>query len=340
MVNLFQDKTNNSGNYKIQMGIEKKVVKETVFKLAQDFLKNSPLIVWGSGATISFGLPSMWTLNETLKEKIDGFDTTNDNLEIELGKDKYLKQMPHIKDIIWHKINEADTKVLDKISSNNTSSFNGIILLIEKLIEAHPQVLNIVTTNYDRVLEYTMSYKGISFTDGFEGKILSSFDENLFQKKSIVNLIKVHGSLNWFNVDGEIRYLNNISTEHQPQIIAPGRNKFEEAYNSPYRELIQKADNAIKEASSFLVVGFGFNDKHLTPRIRTQIKKGIPIVLITKKVTESTLIEIKGAKKYLLFEELDDTTTRVIFKSNNTEGEQKVELDGDYWQLSNFMEIL
>jgi hypothetical protein len=31
------------------------------------------------------------------------------------------------------------------------------------------QVVNIVTTNYDRVLEYIMSYNDISFTDGIKG---------------------------------------------------------------------------------------------------------------------------------------------------------------------------
>lgn len=318
----------------------KSIVKEDIFKIVQDFLKRPPLIVWGSGATIPFGLPSMWSLNEVLKNEINGFDTSNDNLEIELGKEKYLEQMPQIKDVIWNMVNEADIAVLNEISTNDTNSFKGIKLLIKKFIDAHPQVLNIVTTNYDRVLEYNMAYEGVSFTDGFEGKTLSGFDENLFQNKSIVNLIKVHGSLNWFNVDGEIRYLNSSSTNYQPQIIAPGRNKYKEAYGSPYRELIQKADNAIKDAFSFLVIGFGFNDEHLTPRIRTQIKKGVPIVLITKKITENTLSEIKNAEKYLLIDELDIKSSRVIYKTSNLEGEQHNQLEGEYWKLLQFMEIL
>ena len=320
--------------------MDQKEIKSSIFKIIQGFLKEPPLIVWGSGATIAFGLPSMRTLNETLKKEIDGFNTSNDNLEVELGKENYQKQMPQIRNVIWNKINEADISVLNKISTNNTSSFKGIKLLIEKFIEVHPQVLNIVTTNYDRVLEYAMSYEGVSFTDGFEGKILSVFDENLFQNKSMVNLIKVHGSLNWFNIDGEVRYLNHISTKYQPQIIAPGKNKYKEAYSSPYRELIQKADDTIKKASSFLVIGFGFNDNHLTPRIRTQIKNGIPIVLITKKITDSTLVEMKGAKNYLLIEELDSKTSKIIYKKNNMEVEQRVELEGNYWQLLQFMEIL
>jgi hypothetical protein len=39
--------------------------------MVQTFLKDPPLIVWGSGATIPFGLPSMEDLNAQIKEKID-----------------------------------------------------------------------------------------------------------------------------------------------------------------------------------------------------------------------------------------------------------------------------
>lgn len=320
------------------MSKDKEEIKENIFKIVQGFLKKPPLIVWGSGATISFGLPSMGDLNKALKEKIGNFNTSNDNLEIELGKEKYRDQMPEIKKVIWDKVNEADKALLKKVTKNNSTDFCDIKFLVEKFVEAHPQILNIVTTNYDRVLEYVMSFQGISFTDGFNGKLLSKFDENLFKKKNIVNLIKVHGSLNWFIVDDEIRYLN--SNNDQPQIIVPGKNKYQEAYSSPYRELIQKADNVIKESSSFLVIGFGFNDEHLTPRIRTQLKKGIPIVLITKEVSDSTFEELKNARKYLLFEKLDNGRTKVIYKKSDSETRQEEELDGDFWKLIKFMEIL
>ena len=319
---------------------EKNEIVESTFKMVQNFLKNPPLIVWGSGATVSFGIPSMGALNERLKKEISDFDIDNDNLEIELGKEKYQDKIPEIKKVIWNEINEADKLVLERLTTNNSRDFNGIKLLIQKFIEVHPQVLNIVTTNYDRVLEYTMSYYDILFTDGFSGKVLSSFNENLFQTKNTVNLIKVHGSLNWFNINGEIRYINSCFDKYTPQIIAPGKSKYQEAYNSPYRELIQKADNAIKEASSFLVVGFGFNDEHLTPRIKTQIKKGVPLVLITRKITDGTFKELKGAERYILFEENSSGQTNVIYKSSNSEIEQSIVLADDFWQLSKFMEIL
>jgi hypothetical protein len=127
----------------------------------------------------------MEDLNKELKDKIDGFDMQNDNLEIELGKEQYQDKMPEIKKIIWEKVNQADISVLEKIISKNTNNFKGIKTMISKFTDAHPQVLNIITTNYDRVLEHVMSYNDISFTDGFNGKTLSIFDDTQFKDNKI-----------------------------------------------------------------------------------------------------------------------------------------------------------
>lgn len=314
--------------------------KEYIFTLLQNFLKTPPLIVWGSGATIPFGLPSMWHLNEALKVEIDDFDITSDNLEIELGKDKYIEQMPQIKKIIWDKVNESDLSVLTRIVSNNDGEFDGIKQFLKKFTETHPEVVNIVTTNYDRVLEHIMSYNNISFSDGFNGKILSIFDENLFRNHKNINIIKVHGSLNWFEVDTEIRYMSRHMEDNPPQIIAPGKNKYQEAFSRPYRELIQKSDSLINDASSFLVVGFGFNDEHLTPKIKAKVNSGNPIVLITKEVTENTFSELRDAQKYVLLEECVGGKTKVTFKESRSVDVQVIEIDDNFWQLHKFMEIL
>ena len=320
------------------MADNKEEIKDKVFKMVQTFLKDPPLIVWGSGATIPFGLPSMEDLNKELKDKIDGFDMQNDNLEIELGKEQYQDKMPEIKKIIWEKVNQADISVLEKIISNNTNVFKAIETMINKFTETHPQVVNIVTTNYDRVLEYIMSYNDISFTDGFNGKTLSRFDDNKFKSKKIVNLVKVHGSLNWFYIDGETRFLPSISKNETPKIIIPSKDKFKETYGSPYRELIQKSDNSIKDANSFLIVGFGFNDEHLTPEIEKKIRKGAPIVLITKNVSPSSFIVLENATKYILFEKSKNGKTKVTYKKDSESKE--VKLNGNFWELNKFMEIL
>ena len=312
------------------------VDKSNIFSTIQKMLEKPPVIIWGSGATIPFGLPSMQDLNKTISEKVKSFDGSNNNLEEELGKDKYLELLPKIRQIIWDRINEADRKILSDLLANE-DKYKGVLKLIEKFLEPHPQNINIITTNYDRLLEYVMTYHNIDFTDGFTGRILSAFNEDAFKDKNIVNLIKVHGSLNWGKINNEIRYIDVFNDTIEPVIIPPGKNKYRETYHSPYRELIQYSDKVIKKANSFFAVGFGFNDEHITPKITGKINSGTPIVLITRNITQTADEELKEAKNYVLLEKADTDKTRIRIRK---EGKDIIQtsLDNDYWTLTKFME--
>ena len=77
------------------------MTKDETYKLIQKFLKDPPVVIWGSGATICYGLPSMNDLNNALKKKYVFFDKSNTNLEEELGKDKYEPYLAEIRKTIW-----------------------------------------------------------------------------------------------------------------------------------------------------------------------------------------------------------------------------------------------
>lgn len=319
------------------------MTKDETYKLIQKFLQDPPVVIWGSGATIDYGLPSMNDLNDALKKKYAYFDKNNTNLEEELGKDKYEPYLSEIRKTIWECIAEKDNSLLNDIL-NNFKQYTGIKLLIEKFSAPYPNIFNIITTNYDRVLENILVSNNFAFTDGFSGRILSLFDEELFinnsnkkSKNSFVNLIKVHGSLNWFNINGETRYYSNDNT-YEPTIIPPGKNKYKQAYSEPYRSLIQISDKTIKSSKSILVIGFGFNDEHITPRITEQIKKGVPIVILTKELTKTTKEQLKNASYYLALEEGDLGKTRITYKEKSSDTVKIDEFDGFLWQLNNFME--
>ena len=317
-------------------------ITDHIFTTIQGFLNNPPVIIWGSGATIPFNLPSMAQLNDALRKKIRDFNATNEDLENELGKPEYETRMPEIRKAVWDTVNQADKQVYKKLTGGKSDDLEPIKNIIEKFRECHPRVVNIITTNYDRILEYVMSYYDISFTDGFSGKDFSMFSETNFKDRNLVNLIKVHGSLNWFKIQGSIRFLSSHSECCEPIIICPGKNKYQEASQSPYRDLIQKSDNLIQKASSFLVVGFGFNDEHLTPKIKDKVNKGIPLVLVTRGVTESCKREMAQAQQYVFLqkcEESENKTLVTIKEGREAEMEEK-SIDGNYWQLKQFMEIL
>ena len=311
---------------------------DEIYQTIQEYLKVPPLVIWGSGATIGFGLPSMSKLKDEIGKALPTFDKTCTDLEAELGKDKYEADLPQIRKIIRNVVCDADIKAKEQLLKNS-DDFEGIRRLTKFCHDPHPKVINVVSTNYDRILEYVWGYNGLHYTDGFEQHELAEFDENKFQDKDIINLMKVHGSLDWFEIDHEVRKLNT-DFGYDPVMLPPGKNKYRTTHNSPYRELMQKSDDAIKRASSFLVVGFGFNDEHITPLVGKKTRNGTPIVVVTKEVTSTTEKELEKAKKVIYVEAASDITkSHIRIIENGTLKSDTVE-DKDYWKLNSFMDIL
>ena len=315
--------------------------KDKIFKLVQKFLKNPPVIIWGSGATIPYGLPSMEDLKQSLKPEL-GKLGKDANLETELEKIGKKDKIDKIKEIIRNEVLKKNLECL-KQSMQTPNYFESIEKMIKKFYNPHPHNINIVTTNYDCILEYALSQSDYNFTDGFTGRPLSKFNPNNFGKKKIINLIKVHGSLNWFSDKNDnIFYLpcEYKFDELKYAMIPPAKKgKYQEAFKEPYRTLIGKSDNIIENANSFLVIGFGFNDEHLTPKIDSKIKTGTPIVIITKKATDSCKKKVIDAEKYCLFEK-NRNGTKITFKEKKDSIEESIELTEDYWELNQFMEVL
>lgn len=312
---------------------------DEIYKTIQDYLKEPPLVIWGSGATNDYGLPSMSNLKDEIGKVLSSFDKACVDLEAELGKDKYEADLPKIRKIIRDVVCRADVKAKEQLL-RCSDDYEGIRRLTKFCYDPHPKVMNVVSTNYDRILEYVWGYNGIRYTDGFEQYELAEFDEEKFQDKDIINLMKVHGSLDWFDVDHEVRKLNT-DFGYDPVMIPPGKNKYRITHNSPYRELMQKSDDAIKRASAFLVVGFGFNDEHITPLVGKKTKQGAPIVVVTMKVTTTTEKELVRAKKviYVEADAVDKRNSHIRIIENGTVLSDTV-VDGDYWKLNKFMDIL
>lgn len=311
---------------------------DDIYKQIQDYLKDPPLVIWGSGATIDYGLPSMSKLKDELGRTIPFFDKTCTDLETELGKEQYETNLPHIRKIIRDMVCRADLTAKEKLLKC-TNDFEGIRRLTHFCLETHPKVMNVISTNYDCILEYVWAYNGLRFTDGFAQHELATFDDNLFRDKDCINLMKVHGSLDWFDVDHEVRKLTN-DFGYDPVMIPPGKNKYRTTHKSPYRELMQKSDDAIRKAASFLVVGFGFNDEHITPLVRKHTKGGVPIVVVTMKVTPTTELELQQANKVIYVEADTDITNSHIRIINRGTTIIDTVLNEDYWRLNRFMDIL
>lgn len=326
--------------------------------LIQTYLSDVPLVVLGSGTSAAYGLPTMADLSNELIHHSSDFNQSKEvvknffynishgyDLETAIGMDFQLdsEDINLIRRIIWNYINKCD---LDFFERGLETDFMGFSLvdLIKKIISPTPYKANIITTNYDRLTEYATDIAGASIVTGFEGSYYRKmeFPSESIKNKRIkvrertVSIWKVHGSLDWFlspnGCQCDLPRSTAIPNSFTPHIVPPGNNKYFETHQDPYRSVISQADSAITNAKSFLVVGYGFNDSHIQPKIIEEIKKGKPIVVITKTATPQCkkLFSQSNVPKYIIIEERA-CKTHVLTK------DWEADYEDDFWSLKGFL---
>lgn len=321
----------------------------------QGYLENSPLIVLGSGASVPYGLPSMGDLAEIIKSnnvvKADpNYDTFCASLDSE-GLEKAIDSVSlndatvkAIRTTTWESVNDGD---LNYLKSNAFSPPEALMKLFEKVIAPTPNKAVVVTTNYDRLPDYAADGIGASSITGFEGTYIKKLElpsssvttKRVRGRERIVEIWKVHGSLDWFtDAKGEIFSFplsQEIPDGFSPMIVPPGKAKYSSTHNEPYRSIISEADKAFTTAGAFICIGYGFNDEHIQPKLLAQIAGGKPIVILVRTMTDSCKRHIieAGIKKYLIFERTDDSHTNVY---GNGWSET---YDGQYWCLDEFLKV-
>ena len=322
----------------------------------QKYLENSPLIVLGSGASADYGLPLMGTLSEEIQRHDDKFEPDEFTALCENLKTMNLEEaidntplsdlsVDTLRKIVWECINEKDMALFQRLLQNN-SDF-ALVKLLKKVIAPSQNSASIVTTNYDRLAEYAVDLMEAVAVTGFEGNLIQTLDIPSNQKRQqririrerIVNIWKVHGSLDWFSNNGRSICLplsRDIPLEHKPLIIPPGKGKYNITHNEPYRSIIAQADMAFSQANSFLCIGYGFNDEHIQPKLIEQIKKGKPIVVLCYTATDACRQNVVSddVSKYAIIERSTDGKTLVTGK-NYAET-----YNGDFWRLPDFIKTV
>jgi hypothetical protein len=152
------------------------------------------------------------------------------------------------------------------------------------------QRLKLFTTNYDLAFEHAASNTGFVVIDGFEYSNPAYFNPMWFNYDivnrgqslnsegaylpNVLQLYKMHGSVDWRKVNGRIRKTSADSTNGDPVFIYPSSSKYQTSYDSPYLDMMSSFLEAVKKPrTGVLCLGFGFNDKHinnaLTMALRT-----------------------------------------------------------------------
>ncbi|HEX4731210.1 MAG TPA: SIR2 family protein [Solirubrobacterales bacterium] len=159
----------------------------------------------------------------------------------------------------------------------------------------------IFTTNYDLAFEAAAARIGFATIDGFTATLPARFDPVAFDRDlarressdvgapldwvpNVMQLHKLHGSIDWSAVNGAIyreRPMDN------PVIVYPRASKFEASYQQPFLELMSRFQTALRRGGTGLIVaGSGFEDRHIAEPFLAAVRGnvGINIVVLSRSL--------------------------------------------------------
>lgn len=330
---------------------------EKVIQLGQKCLEQVPVLVLGSGASYPHGIGGMRELQLHLVSKMSPASESEAASwqlflnELKSGKD--LETALH--DVRLTPPLEAQVISLtrDLILADDQKVFRALVKeevsfpltkLIRYLHRTTHSLVSVITTNYDRVAEYAVDAAGIEHATGFSRGYYRRFYggkqyEGFAQNDKIVEILKVHGSVDWFiDQHGDSVALPDAitaPTSLTPLMVTPGTGKYAVTHEEPFRSIITRSDGAFEKARGVFCVGYGFNDRHIQPKLRKRVlSDAAPVVLLARTLTPNAkgFIQECSHKSWLALEE-SEAGCRAYF----SEQPKGVEVPIALWEFDKFL---
>ena len=280
----------------------KQMLKE---RLGSLLLSQNLLLLFGSGASVAVGGPSMQGLwdeavdsqKAVFQEICDAVGHPNNKKDIEALLSRCqgsLAFAPAKAAIIKAFIEAVEGIILDRCRKIETwEADKGMTQSVPEVIAYHSTLLSrvvprrqdlprtrIFTTNYDLCLELAAKEKRMPVLDGFDLINPQTFDGRWFDYdfvrrstregapdylESVFHLYKLHGSVDWHRSSDGI--VRDPATK-TPYLIYPRDEKFAQSFEQPFLEMMSRFQMALRESdTALMLVGFGFNDYHLNQPI-------------------------------------------------------------------------
>lgn len=290
-----------------QDGVLKKEWEDSLI----DLLESQNLILLsGSGTSLGEKVkgPSMATFYEGVKAlemfedvlDIVKHDRDDKNIEVLLSRSHTSLQFleEELKTKVTSFIEEAEKHIAqtcrDFLHKADLSTHETMLRRLSRRSPLKPR-LRLFTTNYDLCFEQAASHIECPIIDGFSYSIPQRFSPRYFiydfvrrsfnrnespeYVEGVFHLYKIHGSVDWKRLsDGGIE--KDDKTD-KPCLIYPASTKYEHSYAQPHLEMMSQLLTALREPNTtLLIIGFGFNDAHLSQPILSAIHSNSGLRLI------------------------------------------------------------
>lgn len=301
---------------------------DTIKKIIQEFFQEGTVTIVGSGLSLAEGIPGMGELAKELQAKIPILLSALDDIKnwesigSDLTKGVGLEEALHntkpstyveecIRKVTARYIGEADKRIFaDIIKNGKQLRFSEYL----QRFTIRNQGMTVITTNYDRLIEYACETNDIMADTLFTGKYIARYKPEQSKYASCigvqrkngkgmklqysprVTILKPHGCLSWHLINGVPYSVPSYSIEDS-LIITPGLNKYREGYSVPFDTHRARANDEIDKAQRYIIIGYGFGDDHLETHLIQQLNAGKPALIFTHSLStkaENLIMECKG----------------------------------------------
>lgn len=245
--------------------------------------------------------------------------------------------------LILHAEEQAFRQVL---SGNRMLPLTGFV---KHLFKAGKK-FHLITTNYDRLVEMATEAAGIGVDSRFFGYLHGRSDPKRaadahresyisgkhhgFRTLPCLCVYKPHGSLDWFEVCGQI-VRSPVAPNDMPVIITPGTSKYRESFRWAFDDQRTAGNRAASTATRLMFIGYGFNDDHLEQYLCPNLRLTKPTVIVTKRLSENArkvTTNSKGTDVLALCAVSEtDQRTRIVTQT----GDEMV-VEEQLWNLEGF----
>jgi len=307
---------------------------------------------------------------DKFKESIKSTGNLERSLEIIENSPNLMKDVSYN---TWKVISDQDASVFKKlINEEETLGLSDLIKIVSNG-HSNNKPIEIITTNYDRLAEYAcdtiedsyneyLHYTGFSYglvrkpdeapkssSYNMHRRAWSKFDLTNISKIKPVEILKVHGSIDWFEYqDNRVVAIPTIGVKPKdtvPAIITPGNKKYRQTHLHPYSMILSRTREALDEASSYFTIGFGFRDEHVHSNLERKLKKSSgqkTFVVLAKELTQETkglFLSEGNTHRFALFEQ-DGDNTRIYFRDSNYKPEDPIIIENTaFWDLKEFIKF-
>ncbi len=325
------------------------------------FRNNMPKLIIGTGLSVIYGVPGMRELAEHLAK------------EIELSSDEHLKEiwknysdeiktngleagvanltqnendlLDAIKPITARYILENEEKIHKTILEENTG-FCKLLAYLSGTVSVEKRIIDIMTPNYDRIIEIVCDKLGIGVITGFYGSLYGKFDKKMIKQpaevyncrnRAWVRLFKPHGSINWINEDGNEYLTNDYEILKKKtkyiEIVTPGSSKYKVGLtNNTFRCMREEFNELLNPENNYslLIYGYGFNDDHFDTALFDSFQKNV--LVLSRDVKSEIINRALDRKNITIFYHKDDKEY-MIYKS------KKYVVDLPVWDINQFADL-